>query len=135
MRPGRHFSGGGISRKIKKISARVGSFKSFTALNIRPPAVFCDVSNAPNSYSARAPPIRTLGSSPHSTHSLVGLDLRHGGAVALPFVPGTTDPRASTELAMLLRWCSLHKVSKTRVKYYGHRLKHYRLFELFDYQH
>jgi len=37
------FPVGGISRKINKFSACIRSFKCFTALNIRPPEVFCDV--------------------------------------------------------------------------------------------
>ena len=78
---GRHFE------EDNKYSACVRSFKCFTALNIRPPEVFCDVKNAPIHIRPGLHPIHTLGSSPHS---LVGWDL--GQDERLPRAPQTLAP-------------------------------------------
>jgi len=61
-----------------KISACVWSFKCFTAFGFRPPEVFCDVQIHP---WPGLHPIRTLGSSPHS--SRLGPPARRGGRTSV----------------------------------------------------
>jgi len=64
--PGGTFRGGGGRhfKEDEKFPACVQLFKCFTALNIRPADVFCDVQNAPSSYSAGAPPHMHAGELP-----------------------------------------------------------------------
>ena len=89
----RRAGAGGISMKIKK-SACVLSVKCFTVLYIRPPEVFCDIYNAPNSILAGAPPKTHTGEFP-TLRSQLGPPWQ-GAAARRTFAPGATDLLAAT---------------------------------------